>query len=120
MTIGVVNRLDSLLSMFVKCSMVKGATIQSLIDEGITLSAYCHRPACAHSQDLDLRKLRERLGPDHGAMHDDLVPKMRCSKCGSKEVGLIHNPNYARMDADRLAKDREQPKKNLYAKAKGF
>lgn len=98
--------------------MSKGATIQSLIDGGVILSAYCHRPACAHSQDLNLVKLRERFGPDFGAMHDDLVPKLRCSKCGSKQVGLIHNPNYSRMDRERQERDAVAPKKNLYAKAK--
>lgn len=98
--------------------MAKGATIQSLIDEGTVLTAYCHRPACAHHQDLDLLKLRERLGPDHGAMHDDLVPKMRGSKCGSKQVGLIHHPNYARMDAERMGRERQKSAKSGYAKAK--
>jgi len=36
--------------------------------------------------------LRDKLGPDHGAMHDDLVPKLRCSKCGGKDLGLIVSP----------------------------
>ncbi len=67
-------------------------TIQSMIDEGYKLHAYCHNPRCQHNQKLDLEKLKERLGPDHGTMHDDLVPKMRCSKCGGKKVGLIVSP----------------------------
>jgi hypothetical protein len=37
-------------------------------------------------------KLRERLGPDHSIMHDDLAPKLKCSKCGGKKVGLILSP----------------------------
>lgn len=67
-------------------------TIQSLIDEGHTLRAYCHDPRCNRGADLDLQALKARLGPDHGAMHDDLVPLLRCSKCGSKKVGLILSP----------------------------
>lgn len=100
--------------------MSKGHTIQSLIDAGVILSAYCHRPACAHKSDLDLIKLRDKYGPDHGAMHDDLVPKLRCSECGSKKVGLIHHPNYERMDRERREREAAAPKKNLYAKAKGI
>jgi hypothetical protein len=33
---------------------------------------------------LDLPALEERLGFDHSTMHDDLPPKLKCSKCGSK------------------------------------
>jgi hypothetical protein len=34
-----------------------------------------------------LVKLRERLGPDHSTLHDDLAPKLKCSKCGGKKIG---------------------------------
>lgn len=69
-----------------------GRTIQDVIDSGDTIEAWCHRPSCRHHQALDFLKLRDKLGPDHGAMHDDLVPKLKCSKCGCKQVGLIVQP----------------------------
>jgi hypothetical protein len=47
---------------------------------------------CQHSQALDLVDLRERLGPDHSVLHDDLAPKLKCSKCGGKKVGPIISP----------------------------
>jgi len=68
---------------------MKGATIQQRIDRRETVSVYCHNPRCQHGANLDLLMLRDKLGPDHGAMHDDLVPKLRCSKCQGKKVGII-------------------------------
>jgi hypothetical protein len=38
---------------------------------------------------LDLEALADRLGTDHGSLHDQLVPKLKCSKCGSKNIALI-------------------------------
>ena len=87
-----------------------GWTVQSLIDADMTVAAHCHRSACHHSQLLDLVKLRERFGPDMPAMHDDLVPKLRCAQCGGKEVGLTLSP---RSNESRRPKD---PKPNLYQK----
>jgi hypothetical protein len=43
---------------------------------------------CNHSQRLDLKALPERLGPDTPAMHDDLAPRLKCSKCGGRKIGL--------------------------------
>lgn len=68
-----------------------GRTIQDVIDSKDTITAWCHNPACGHRQTLDFIALRERLGPDHGAMHDDLVPKMRCTKCRGKKAGITIN-----------------------------
>lgn len=73
--------------------MAKGWTFQSLIDEKMTVRAHCHRARCNHSQVLDLVKLRDRFGPDAPAMADDLIPKLKCAKCGSKKVGLIFTPD---------------------------
>jgi len=69
-----------------------GRTIQDVIDSGDTIRAYCHAYQCNHSAVLDMIALRDRFGPDHGAMHDDLVPKLRCIKCGGKKVGIISTP----------------------------
>lgn len=69
-------------------------TLADRIRNGDMVRAYCHNiPACGHSAELDLVKLAERLGPDHGAMHDDLVPKLKCAKCGGRRIGLIVTPN---------------------------
>ena len=73
--------------------MAKGWTIQGLIDGRMNVRAHCHNPRCHHSQDLDLGKLKTKLGPDAPAMADDLIPKLRCAKCGGKDVGLIYSPD---------------------------
>lgn len=67
-------------------------TIADMIENGGNIRVYCHASTCHHSATLDLITLRDRLGPDHGAMHDDLAHKLRCSKCGGKKVGLIYSP----------------------------
>jgi hypothetical protein len=62
-------------------------TIRELIDHDYSLTAWCS--ACQHSHIFDLQKLGERLGFDHATIHDDLTPKLKCSKCGSRKVGII-------------------------------
>lgn len=37
----------------------------------------------------------DQLGREHGAQHNDLVPLMRCSKCGSKDLGIQITPHVA-------------------------
>lgn len=63
-------------------------TIAALIEHGNTLTAVCYNSACGHSGDLDLRSLAARLGPDHPTLHKHLAPKLRCSHCGSRDIGL--------------------------------
>lgn len=41
---------------------------------------------------LNLVALRDRLGPNDGALRADIVPKLRCAKCGSRRVGIIITP----------------------------
>ncbi|MEX0408905.1 hypothetical protein ABGN05_25015 [Aquibium sp. LZ166] len=67
-------------------------TVQELIDEGYTLHAGCKENTCLRTRPLDLIALRDRLGPEHGTLHHNLAPKLRCSTCGSKNVGLIVSP----------------------------
>ncbi|TPM53284.1 hypothetical protein FJ959_22415 [Mesorhizobium sp. B2-2-4] len=86
-------------------------TVQTLIDGKMHLRAYCHRSSCNHSQDLDLQLLKAKLGPDAPAMADDLIPKLRCARCGGKAVGLIYSP-----DPDKVS----GMGRSHYAKAKGF
>lgn len=76
--------------------------IQALIDHPHTLRAHCNR--CRHHTALDLQKLGERLGFDHSTLHDDLVPKLRCEKCGGKDIGLTLSHG--------TEKDRPNPFKN--------
>lgn len=85
-------------------------TVQSLIDKRMAVTAYCHAVKCNHHQVLDLEKLRDKLGPDAPAMADDLTPKLRCTKCGGKAVGLSYSPDDTKVFG---------MGKNLYAKAKG-
>lgn len=72
--------------------MIRFTTVQELIDGDYTLHAHCHNWHCQNNQALDLADLRERLGPDHSILHDDLAPKLKCSKCGGKKVGIIISP----------------------------
>jgi hypothetical protein len=76
-----------------------GRTLQEAIDEGLRIDAWCHARGCHHHSEIDLVALAARLGPEHGSMHDDLVPKLRCTKCGGKAVGLIVSPggNFGRV-----------------------
>jgi hypothetical protein len=84
--------------------MGKGWTFQSLIDDKMKVTAHCHNAGCHHKQELELVKLRDRFGPDAPAMADDLTPKLKCAKCGSKKVGLIYTPD-TRPNAYGKAKD---------------
>ena len=69
-----------------------GWTVQSLIDGNMAIEVYCHNPKCRHHSGLDLEAVKTKLGPDAPAMADDLEPKLRCSKCRGKKVGLIYSP----------------------------
>lgn len=70
-------------------------TIQALIHDGMRLQAYCKAPGCGYNAWLDLDALKTRLGPDHPAMVDDIAPKLKCSRCGSKGIGLSYSPEAA-------------------------
>ena len=72
--------------------MAKGWTFAKLIHDAMTATAHCQSSSCNHSHILDLKVLSDRLGPDTPAMHDDLAPRLRCRKCGGKQIGLIYTP----------------------------
>ena len=61
-------------------------TLRQHITGGDTVWAYCN--SCHHNRPLDLEAIAAKLGIDHGALHTDLVPKMRCTKCRSKNVAI--------------------------------
>jgi ribosomal protein S27E len=68
--------------------------IRALIDHHYDLRVSCS--GCRHNKVLDLHALGERLGYDHSTMHDDLTPKLKCSKCGNKgrkKLGLTLSSN---------------------------
>jgi hypothetical protein len=94
--------------------MAKGWTYQKLIDGEMTVTAYCHD--CNHSKKLDLAKLRDRFGPDALAMADDIIPRLKCEKCGSKKVGTIYAPDVEKVPG--MGKVSALGK-SLYEKAKG-
>ena len=65
---------------------------QELIDGGYSITLYCHNPRCHHRANLDLKKVLERLGPDHSMLFDDIKHKLRCGRCGGKEFGITKSP----------------------------
>lgn len=69
-------------------------TLGTLIDHGYRLSAHCNAEGCYHADDLDLHMLAERLGRDFRTVGDPnpLAAKLRCRKCGGKDLGLIVAP----------------------------
>lgn len=71
------------------CVQGQAYTIADAIARGNRIWAYCIQSNCRHMAVLDLLALRDCLGPNHGALRADLVPKLRCAKCGSRRVGII-------------------------------
>ncbi|SDA97751.1 hypothetical protein [Mesorhizobium qingshengii] len=48
-----------------------------------TMYVNCGHPMCCKSTKLDFKALVNRLGPDHGSMHQDLVGLFGCSRCNA-------------------------------------
>jgi hypothetical protein len=71
-------------------------TIQDLIDGDYDLAVYCEARNCTHGRRVDLKELAAKLGPNHGAMHDDLAGKFRCEKCGGKKTSIRITPYASR------------------------
>ncbi|RCW80936.1 hypothetical protein C7476_11292 [Phyllobacterium bourgognense] len=68
-------------------------TIGELIDDnGYTLTAHCGNKKCGRHVSIDLAKLAEKLGRDHGAMAKDLLPKMHCTVCKSRFSAISLSP----------------------------
>lgn len=71
-------------------------TIGRLIEFNHRVALYCENYrgglSCGFVKWLDLEKLAERLGSDHGCLHDDLVPHLWCTKCGGKRVSIRMHP----------------------------
>lgn len=88
---------------------MSGKTIQDAINSGDSIWAWCYRTLCGHGTRLDLLALRDRLGPDHGVMHDDLAPKLRCTKCNGvrgRDIGIRITPGTKEYGGNPYAKAR--------------
>jgi hypothetical protein len=70
-----------------------GWTLSRLIEERMSVRAYCDAIGCNYSRDIDLTALIRRLGPDAPAMAPDLAPRLKCMRCGSRKVSLIYSPD---------------------------
>ncbi len=81
-----------------------GWTLQALIDGDISVAAFCRK--CDHNALLDLVALRDMRGADAPAMADDLKQRLRCTACGSREMGLTYTPsgNYRMANVNRFAR----------------
>jgi hypothetical protein len=71
----------------VRIDTSKNGTIGALIDNGYTLWAYCHRRGCNHSSKIDLQRLAQKLGRDHSAMHNELVPSLGALHVAPSRLG---------------------------------
>ncbi|WP_457940830.1 hypothetical protein [Mesorhizobium sp. 10J20-29] len=67
-------------------------TLAELISEDMTITAYCEAQGCHHNRTVDLELLQAMLGERAPAMAADIAPKLKCSKCGGKNVSLIYSP----------------------------
>lgn len=63
-------------------------TIGDLIEHRHKLAVHCNAPGCHNYKKLDLQALGERLGFDQPYLKPYLAPKLKCSKCGSKDISL--------------------------------
>ncbi|CAN7182074.1 hypothetical protein [Mesorhizobium sp. LjNodule214] len=70
-----------------------------------TVYVNCGHPMCGKSTKLDIAALIDRLGPDHGSMHADLVRLFGCSKC--KAAGRDRRPVFFTYIPDYEGQQRE-------------
>lgn len=82
-----------------------GWTFQTLIDDHMTVTAYCHNSRCHHKAVVPLERFREKYGSDAPAMADDLKAITHCSKCQGTDIGFIYSPP-------------TEPKANAYERAR--
>ncbi len=86
---------------------INASTLGAKLDAGFDLWAQCYREGCRHYAQIDLAMLVKKLGRDHSTLRKDLCPHLRCSKCGSKDVGIWTSGGGNRMG---LASDAESTK----------
>ena len=71
-------------------------SIQDFIDDGTSVTIFCH--SCNHRGELDLVKLRDRLGPDHGMLFDEIKDYLRCGNCRGKKISIIRHAYVMALD----------------------
>ena len=74
--------------------MGNGWTFGSLLANDMRVTALCQNSQCNHIQRLDLLALPVRFGSDTSSMYDDLVPRLKCLKCGDRRLGLTYTPDW--------------------------
>lgn len=69
-------------------------TFRAWIEGGYAVTVHCSAPDCQHQGPLDLVAAAARLGDDFVTVGDPnpLVARLRCSKCGGKDLSLIVSP----------------------------
>jgi len=60
-----------------------------MVAGGYRVTAYSR---CGHRAGLDLPALAARLGDAHGALAHDLLPRLRCLRCGARPEQMIVSP----------------------------
>lgn len=70
-----------------KIYATRHTTIGSVLDAGLRIHAFCLD--CRHAEDVDMRVLARKLGRKHSTLPVHLVPKLVCSNCKSKNVGMV-------------------------------
>lgn len=73
---------------------VSYTTLDELIVSHFSLTAHCCNSMCQHSNDLDLMDLAWKLGPYHSCGADGLELKLRCTRCGGRQVSIKVNPQF--------------------------
>lgn len=97
-------------------------TLGALIGHGFRLSIHCENQFCRHYARLDLNALAERFGREFVAIGkpNPLTARMRCSKCGGKDLGLILQPvtGYTDGPANAVLMNAERPADRLHVKGR--
>jgi hypothetical protein len=81
-------------------------TLADTLSARETVYVTCGHPVCCKSTQVDIQELIDKLGPDHGSMHQDLVGRFVCSDCKAagrdrRPVFLICIPDYEGLDRAR-------------------
>lgn len=65
------------------------ATLGDCLRCGEIITAHCH--TCGRYNELDIQVLSDKLGPAHGAMFNDLAPKLKCAACDGKRLQMLYS-----------------------------
>lgn len=68
-------------------------TLGDLEREHDCLHSYCMNPRCSYLQRIDTHILVLRLGNDHPALRERILPKIVCDVCGSPALGIAPPAN---------------------------